>query len=91
MYVTRCASLRTAGFRADTDFIYLKLTEPFLWERVSQRKSHYMKSDMVQSQLAALEEPQSEWDAITINVEGSQEQVQLNVLEAVADKLQEYS
>ncbi|KAJ5631271.1 gluconokinase [Penicillium longicatenatum] len=72
-------------------FVYLKLTEAVLMQRVSQRKSHYMKSDMVQSQLAALEEPQGEWDAITINVEGSQEQVQQNVLEAVTDKLKEYS
>ncbi|KAJ6017623.1 gluconokinase [Penicillium sp. IBT 35674x] len=72
-------------------FVYLKLTEAVLMQRVSQRKSHYMKSDMVQSQLAALEEPQGEWDAITINVEGSQEQVQQNVLKAVADKLKEYS
>jgi gluconokinase len=72
-------------------FVYLKLTEAVLMQRVSQRKFHYMKSDMVQSQLAALEEPQGEWDAITINVEGSQEQVQQNVLEAVTDKLKEYS
>ncbi|KAJ5892505.1 gluconokinase [Penicillium tannophilum] len=72
-------------------FVYLKLTEAVLMQRVSQRKSHYMKSDMVQSQLAALEEPQGEWDAITINVEGSQEQVQQNVLKAVAEKLKEYS
>lgn len=72
-------------------FVYLKLTEAVLMQRVSQRKSHYMKSDMVQSQLAALEEPKGEWDAITINVEGPQEQVQQNVLEAVANKLKEYS
>ncbi|KAJ5632622.1 gluconokinase [Penicillium lividum] len=72
-------------------FVYLKLTEAVLMQRVTQRKSHYMKSDMVHSQLAALEEPQGEWDAITINVEGSPEQVQHNVLEAVTEKLKEYS
>lgn len=71
-------------------FIYLKLTEEVLMQRVSQRQSHYMKSSMVQSQLAALEEPQDEWDTITINVEGTQEQVQENVLAAVAEKLAEY-
>ncbi|KAJ5732665.1 Shikimate kinase [Penicillium malachiteum] len=73
-------------------FVYLKLTEAVLMQRVSQRQAHYMKSDMVKSQLAALEEPrENEWDAITINVEGAQEQVQQNVLDAVAKKLAEYS
>ncbi|KAJ5640540.1 Shikimate kinase [Penicillium herquei] len=73
-------------------FVYLKLTEAVLMQRVSQRQAHYMKSDMVKSQLAALEEPrENEWDAITINVEGAQEQVQQNVLDAVAEKLAEYS
>ncbi|KAJ5929462.1 gluconokinase [Penicillium verhagenii] len=72
-------------------FVYLKLTEAVLMQRVSQRQSHYMKSDMVRSQLAALEEPQGEWDAITINVEGSQADVHQNVLQAVSEKLKEYS
>lgn len=70
-------------------FIYLKLTENVLMQRVSQRQSHYMKSDMVRSQLQVLEEPQNEPDAITIDVEGTQEEVQRSVLEAVAAKLAE--
>lgn len=64
-------------------FIYLKLSEAVLMERVNQRQEHYMKSGMVRSQLQALEEPQGEWDTITINVEGSKEQVQQSVIEAV--------
>jgi gluconokinase len=71
-------------------FIYLKLDENVLLQRVTQRQSHYMKSSMVQSQLAALEEPKGEWDAITINVEGSMEDVQGNVIRAVTEKLAEY-
>jgi gluconokinase len=71
-------------------FVYLKLTEEVLMQRVSQRQSHYMKSSMVQSQIATLEEPKGEWDAITINAEGSMEDVQRNVVEAVTDKLAEY-
>ncbi|KAJ5133662.1 gluconokinase [Penicillium atrosanguineum] len=70
-------------------FIYLKLTEEVLMQRVSQRQAHYMKSDMVRSQLQALEEPKGEWDAITINVEGSQDQVQQRVFDAVHKKLEE--
>lgn len=59
-------------------------------QRVTQRQSHYMKSGMVHSQLAALEEPEGEWDAITISVEGTMEEVQRNVIDAVFEKLAEY-
>jgi hypothetical protein len=34
--------------------------------------------------------PKEEWDAITINVEGTVEEVQRNVVDAVTDKLAEY-
>lgn len=71
-------------------FIYLKLSEEVLMQRVSQRKSHYMKSDMVRSQMQALEEPEKEWDAITINVEGPPESVQREVIDTVTKKLSEY-
>jgi gluconokinase len=40
--------------------------------------------------MAALEEPEKEWDAITINVEGPAEQVQREVIDAVTKKLSEY-
>lgn len=70
-------------------FIYLKLSEEVLMKRVSQRQAHYMKSGMVRSQLAALEEPKDEWDAITINVEGPVNEVEQHVLEAVTAKLSE--
>lgn len=71
-------------------FIYLKLGEGVLFDRVNQRESHYMKSGMVHSQLQALEEPQGEWDALTVNVEGSKEEVQRSVTQLVAAKLAEY-
>ncbi|CEO60158.1 hypothetical protein PMG11_04797 [Penicillium brasilianum] len=71
-------------------FIYLKLSEEVLMQRVSQRQSHYMKSDMVRSQMQALEEPEKEWDAITVNVEGTPEQVQREVIHTVTKKLSEY-
>ncbi|KAJ5505746.1 hypothetical protein LT330_001614 [Penicillium expansum] len=71
-------------------FVYLKLNEEVLIQRITQRQSHYMKSGMVHSQLAALEEPKGEWDAITIDVEGTMEEVQRNVIDAVVEKLAEY-
>lgn len=71
-------------------FIYLKLSEDCLMQRVRKREAHYMKSGMVHSQLQALEEPQDEWDTMTINVEVSPEKAQQRVLEAVTAKLSEH-
>lgn len=70
-------------------FIYLKLSEEVLMQRLKQREAHYMKSGMVRSQLQVLEEPQGEWDAITINVEGRPGEVEEHVLNAVNAKLSE--
>lgn len=71
-------------------FVYLKLNEEALMHRVSQRQSHYMKSTMVQSQLAALEEPEDEWDVITVDAAGSMSEVQRNVIDSVTEKLAEF-
>ena len=71
-------------------FIYLKLDESVLLQRVNQREAHYMKSGMVHSQLQALEEPQGEWDALTVNVQGPPEEVQRKVWDLVKAKLAEH-
>ena len=59
-------------------------------KRVESRQSHYMKSGMVHSQLQVLEEPQEEWDTLTVDVEESPEAVQRRVSQLVAGKLAEY-
>ncbi|EFW21376.1 thermoresistant gluconokinase [Coccidioides posadasii str. Silveira] len=71
-------------------FIYLRADEQILLQRVKQRKGHYMKSDMVQSQLENLEEPDSEWDAISVDCAASLPEVQRRVNVAVQNKLDEY-
>jgi gluconokinase len=48
-----------------------------------------MKSDMVQSQLEMLEEPDSEWDALAIDCAASPEEVQRRVITAVRKTLEE--
>ncbi|KAJ3549620.1 hypothetical protein NM208_g413 [Fusarium decemcellulare] len=51
-------------------FIYLKVGEEYLQARVKARTGHYMKENMVRSQLEDLEEPAGEEvDAITFDVE----------------------
>ncbi|PWY95057.1 thermoresistant gluconokinase family protein [Aspergillus sclerotioniger CBS 115572] len=71
-------------------FIYLKLDEQMLLQRVMNRQAHYMKSSMVQSQLQDLEEPLGEWDALTVDVRADQGEVQKEVLGLVAGVLAGY-
>lgn len=47
-----------------TRFVYLKADEATLKERLRERAGHYMKAAMLESQLAALEEPE---DALTVD------------------------
>lgn len=71
-------------------FIYLRLSEDVLIQRLNQREAHYMKSGMVHSQLKVLEEPLGEWDALTVNVEGPKDEVQRDISKLVTAKLAEY-
>lgn len=52
--------------------VYLKGTYDLLLERLHSRKGHYMKEQMLVSQLGDLEEPE---DALTIDVSKSPEEI----------------
>lgn len=54
--------LRTAGDAA-VRFVYLKGNRTLLAERMTQRRGHYMPAALLDSQLAALEEPAPDEDA----------------------------
>lgn len=72
-------------------FIYLKLDEKALVNRLEHRKAHYMKSGMIYSQLQVLEEPtESEWDMMTVDVDAPQDTVRERVYKMVTEKLAEY-
>jgi len=45
--------------------VYLKGSYDLLWSRLSHRKDHYMKPQMLQSQFESLEEPEN---ALTMDV-----------------------
>lgn len=66
----------------DTKLVYLKGTYDLLLDRLHSRTGHYMKEQMLTSQLADLEEPN---DALSIDISKSPEQIvseiraQLNV------------
>lgn len=73
-------------------FIFLKLDEQLLQERVSQRVGHYMKESMVRSQMAALEEPDEddETDVIKVDVSQSKDAVQDEALSRAQNLVREY-
>lgn len=56
----------------DIKLVYLKGSYNLLLERLHSRKGHYMKEQMLASQLADLEEPT---DALSIDISNSPEQI----------------
>ncbi|PGH16248.1 hypothetical protein AJ80_05271 [Polytolypa hystricis UAMH7299] len=71
-------------------FVYLRASEAVLLQRVMKRNGHYMKSDMVQSQLQTLEEPDDEWDVLAVDCAASPAEVQARVSNVVRKKLADY-
>lgn len=57
--------------------IYLYVDEDELKRRMHQRKGHFMKESMLQSQLAILEEPITEKDTIIVQQGDLDEQIQI--------------
>lgn len=58
--------------------IYLKGSYDLIWSRMSARKGHYMKPEMLQSQFETLEEPAN---ALTIDVSTPMDDIISKVLE----------
>jgi gluconokinase len=69
--VLACSALKQAyrdrlQVSTDVRFVYLKMEKELLRQRLQERPGHYMKAVMLESQLAALEEP-----AEALSVDGS--------------------
>jgi len=69
--------LGDASFRVF--LVYLKGTRDILYQRIAQRKKHFMHPDLLDSQLKTLEEPRN---ALTLSIELS--------LEIICDRIIEY-
>jgi gluconokinase len=61
--------------------IYLKGSYDLIWARMAARPEHYMKPHMLQSQFAALEEPE---DALVVGVERPFSEVIEQIMAAIA-------
>ena len=78
--VIRTAQFYDSNHAAAVHFVYLRASKELLLDRVGARKDHYMKNNMVLSQLADLEEPDAYEteqlkDVDIIDVSGTPEEV----------------
>ena len=64
-------------------FLYLKVSEPVLRQRLEARRGHYMPSSLLSSQLATLEEPGPSEPALTVPVERTVEATVADVIAAL--------
>ncbi len=75
--VLACSALRRAYREAlriapDMQIVYLKITPELLQQRLRARRGHFMTEQMIESQLAALEEPEC---AVVIDADQSPAQI----------------
>lgn len=87
--------IRIANYEHPTvqiHFVFLKLDEETLQQRVAARVGHYMKEEMVHSQMVALEVPNldDETDVMMIDARDDKEHVQMKAKESVQAKMKEY-
>jgi gluconokinase len=85
--VVTCSALKEKhravllGHRAQVKLVYLRGTRELLWSRISSRQGHFMKPAMLDSQLAALEEP---GNALVIDIAQAPEKIIAALRQAVA-------
>ena len=84
--VLACSALKRSyreilrGGRREVHFVYLKGDADLIRARLAGRRGHYMPASLLDSQLAALEEPKS---ALTIGIEGRPEEIVAQILSAL--------
>lgn len=86
--VIRTARLYDEDPNANVHFVYLRADKQTLLARVRARQGHYMKDAMVESQFAALEEPDEAEikqlkDVEVVDVKGTMQEVQALAIAAV--------
>ena len=57
-----------------TYFVYIKAEEKLLRERMAKREGHFMKTNMLDSQLATLESPEKEENVVTVPLDATTEE-----------------
>jgi len=66
-----------------TFFVYIHGSQEVLERRMAERKGHFMKVEMLKSQLETLQDPRAEDGVVTVNLEDSPEEQMRNALEGL--------
>jgi gluconokinase len=73
--VVSCSALKVAYRdvlrRPEVQMVYLKGTPDLIAARLTSRQGHFFKREMLDSQFAALQEPEPDEGVITVSIEGS--------------------
>lgn len=64
-------------------FVYCKGSPELLAKRIAERKGHFMKPEMLASQLATLEDPSEEGGVVTVDISKSRSEVAHDATEGV--------
>ena len=84
--VLACSALREAFRRSleegvdDVRFIHLRGDRALIAGRLAERKGHYMPPSLLDSQFAALEEPE---DALVVDISGEPDEIVSSILHAL--------
>jgi gluconokinase len=82
--IIACSALKQSyrqllqGEQQDILWVYLKGSYAQIWQRIQQRQNHYMKAEMLRSQLESLEEPT---DAVVIEISSTPEAIAAQIVE----------
>ena len=82
--IVACSALKTkyrdilGEGNPNTVFVYLKGDFDLIFQRMQERSDHYMKAGMLESQFAALEEPE---EALTVQIEANPEKIAQTIIE----------
>ncbi len=70
-----------------TFFVYIKGEREELVKRMSERKGHFMKTEMLDSQLETLESPEGEKGVVTVRLEDETDQQVANAVQGLKDSI----
>lgn len=86
--VIACSALKRSyreriakGAGRPVTFLYLQGSKALLTERMSHREGHFMPVKLLETQLATLEEPQTDERAITVSIAASPDEIVASIRE----------
>ncbi|KAG2074682.1 carbohydrate kinase [Suillus decipiens] len=83
--LSQADTLKHSG-KLPTCFVYMKGSREVLADRMMKRQGHFMKAEMLDSQLKTLESPENEEGVVTVSIEWSTDDQVREVVRALGDE-----